>query len=292
MVLCCLVFVLDISTPTEMAIYIAYIPLIFCDQWFKRRQISFLFATVASALIIIAFFVEPLDSIETRLEVVNRLLALLVLWIIAVLVFRIGIAKQINEAKWRLASVVESSDDAIITKTLDGIITSWNRGATEMFGYNSAEAVGRYIGFLIPKNRQAEETQIINEIKKNQRIDHYETVRIDKKGRCLDISLSISPILDERGNVIGASKIARDISGRKAAEKALKTSEQRYSLAVQGLSVGIWDWNVATNQLYWSPRFKKILGVPDDGKEMQYTDFTSRLHPDDRARPWPADRAY
>jgi PAS domain S-box-containing protein len=119
----------------------------------------------------------------------------------------------------RHASIVQSSDDAIISKNLNGIITSWNRGAERLFGYSADEAIGRPVTMLIPQNRHHEEPTIIGRIVRGERIDHYETVRQRKDGTLLDVSLTVSPIKDQSGVVVGASNISRDISHRKRAEE-------------------------------------------------------------------------
>lgn len=117
----------------------------------------------------------------------------------------------------RLAAVVESSDDAIIAKDLNGVITSWNRGAERVFGYPADEVVGKPVSILIPPDRYNEEPSILERLRKGERIDHYETVRQHKDGRLIDISLTVSPVIDADGKIIGGSKIARDISERKRA---------------------------------------------------------------------------
>ncbi len=118
-----------------------------------------------------------------------------------------------------LASIVDSSDDAIVSKRLDGVINSWNKGAERLFGYTAKEAVGRHIGLIIPRERLGEETEIIDRLKRGERVDHIETVRMRKNGELLDVSVTISPLRDASGNVVGASKVARDITERKRAEK-------------------------------------------------------------------------
>jgi len=114
-----------------------------------------------------------------------------------------------------MAAVVEFSDDAIVTKDLNGIITSWNRGAERVFGYSAEEAVGKPVTILIPSDHQNEEPHILERIRRGERIEHYETIRIRKDGRPIDISLSVSPVKDPRGKIIGASKIARDVTDQK-----------------------------------------------------------------------------
>ena len=120
-----------------------------------------------------------------------------------------------------LAAIIESSQDAIISKNLSSIITSWNKAAETMFGYTSQEVVGNHISIIIPKDRIEEEEMIISKLRRGERIEHYETIRVAKSGKQLNISLSISPIRNESGEVIGASKIARDITEQKETEKLL-----------------------------------------------------------------------
>jgi PAS domain S-box-containing protein len=120
-----------------------------------------------------------------------------------------------------LALIVESSDDAIVSKNLDGIIISWNEGAERIFGYTAEEAVGQSIAILSPPGRLDEMRQILDRIKAGKRVDHYETVRRRKDGQLIDVSLTVSPVCDESGRIVAASKIARDITDRKRAEQAL-----------------------------------------------------------------------
>jgi PAS domain S-box-containing protein len=126
----------------------------------------------------------------------------------------------------RLAAIVDNSDDAIIGKDLNSIITSWNQGAQKIFGYTAEEMIGTSIKRLIPADRQAEEDLILARLRRGERFDHFETIRVTKEGRELQVSLTISPIKDAGGNVIGASKIARDITDRKLAEAALKAAQK------------------------------------------------------------------
>jgi hypothetical protein len=143
------------------------------------------------------------------------------------------IARDITERKRKeraialLGAIVDSSDDAIISKDLDGVITSWNHSAERMFGYTAQEAIGKTVaGLLIPADRQAEEPEILARLRRGERFEHFDTVRRRKDGTLLDISLTISPVMDERGRVVGASKIARDITARKRAEDELRRANQ------------------------------------------------------------------
>jgi PAS domain S-box-containing protein len=134
---------------------------------------------------------------------------------------------QAEKTRAHLAAIVSSSDDAIISKTLDGIITSWNSSAERLFGYTPEEAIGRSITLIIPPERLDEETRILQALRQGQRIDHFETERVSKSGRKIDLSITVSPILDASGRVIGASKVARDITARKRSEEALRQADRR-----------------------------------------------------------------
>jgi PAS domain S-box-containing protein len=127
-------------------------------------------------------------------------------------------APNLPHAAW-LAAIVDSSDDAIVSKTLGGVITSWNAGAERIFGYTADEAVGRHITLIIPTERWPEETEVLARIARGERVDHFETVRRRKDGRLLAISLTVSPIKDADGRIVGASKVARDVTERKALEE-------------------------------------------------------------------------
>jgi PAS domain S-box-containing protein len=132
-------------------------------------------------------------------------------------------SKLAEERLRSLASIVESSDDAIVSKNLDGIITNWNRGAERIFGYTAEEAIGRPITILIPENRQSEEREILTRIRRGERIDHFETIRQRKHGSLITVSLSVSPVKNAEGKIVGASKVARDITEQKLSQEKIAT---------------------------------------------------------------------
>ncbi|HUR20413.1 MAG TPA: PAS domain S-box protein [Vicinamibacterales bacterium] len=154
----------------------------------------------------------------------------------------IGVVHDVTERKkleliqHRMAAVVESSDDAIVSKDLKGIVQTWNTGAERIFGYTASEMVGSSILRLIPPELRSEETSILDRQRRGERIDHYETVRVTKDGRRIDVSLTVSPIRDSRGVVVGASKVARDITARKRAEQELLEAERRARSEVERIS--------------------------------------------------------
>jgi PAS domain S-box-containing protein len=143
--------------------------------------------------------------------------------------------KRMEEAGALLAAIVDSSDDAIVTKTPEGIITSWNRSAERIFGYTAAEAVGQHISLIIPEDRRAEEDEVFARLRGGERVEHFETVRQAKDGREIEISLTMSPIKDAEGHVVGASKVARDVTVRKRAERALRAKTLRQDLLSEAL---------------------------------------------------------
>jgi PAS domain S-box-containing protein len=135
----------------------------------------------------------------------------------------------------RLAAIVESSDDAIISKDLNGTIMSWNRGAARIFGFTAEEAIGKSILILIPADRHKEEASILDRIGRGERIDHFDTVRQHKDGSLIDISLTVSPVNDSTGKIVGASKIARDVTARKRTERELRETKSQLAAANAGL---------------------------------------------------------
>lgn len=132
--------------------------------------------------------------------------------------------RRMDEAPFRLATIVESSDDAIVSKNLDGVIQSWNTAAARIFGYTADEVLGKSIRLIVPDDRQAEEDDVLRSIREGRRIDHFDTVRRRKDGSLVDISLTVSPVRDQQGRIIGASKVARDVTTRKLAEQTLHES--------------------------------------------------------------------
>ena len=136
-----------------------------------------------------------------------------------------------------LAAIVEASDDAIIGKTLDGTIVSWNKGAEKIYGYKAEEVLGHSIAILLPPGNPDELPAIMKELRRGQRIESYETTRVHKDGHLIDVSVTISPVKDGAGKVVGASTIARDITKRKQAEAALRLSEERFRVALKGAPV-------------------------------------------------------
>jgi PAS domain S-box-containing protein len=192
-----------------------------------------------------------------------------------------------EEEPARLAAIVESSDDAIISKTLEGIITSWNKGAQRIYGYSAEEALGRPISMLVPPERPDEVREMLEKIRRGEKVEHYETVRLTKDGRRLDISLTVSPIKDTEGNVVGGSTVARDITEREEAERRLREAETLYHTLVEQIPAitYIQEPLESTNPkavTYMSPQYETILGYPAESEVMDEEHWLRTLHPEDR----------
>ena len=179
----------------------------------------------------------------------------------------------------RLAAIVSSSSDAIISKTLDGTITSWNNGAEELFGYRQEEMIGQSIRCIIPQDRQSEEERIIEQIAAGERVEEYETVRLHKHGRLIEVSVSVSPIRCDKGSIIGASKIARAITAQKQAEARIRESEARFRATFENAAVGMAQVGPDGSFLRVNQCFCVITGYSSD--ELLRKHFQDITHPDD-----------
>ena len=216
------------------------------------------------------FVYQPLRSPEEQVE--------------GILVYAVEVTSQVLEKANRdkrgrasslLAAIVDSSDDAIISKTLEGVITSWNEGAERLFGYTRQEAVGRHITLIVPEDRRDEEARILERLKRGERIDHFETFRRRKDGTLLNLSLTISPVKDDTGCIVGASKVARDITERKEIERTLRERARLLDLSSDAILVRdgadrITYWNQSACDLYGYTREEGIGRVTH---ELFHTEF-------------------
>jgi PAS domain S-box-containing protein len=184
----------------------------------------------------------------------------------------------------RLAAIVQDSDDAIISKRLDGQITSWNASAERIFGYRAEQIIGESITTLIPPELVSEEEEIIRQLKLGKRIDHIETVRITKDQRRLPISLSISPIRDEFGKVVGASKVARDLTHRKIIEESARANAERFDLLARATNDAVWDWEKGTGRVWWNEALLSLFGYQPSSLEPSLKSLERLIYPEDKDR--------
>ena len=190
--------------------------------------------------------------------------------------------EKLEQTNKLLSMMVQSSEDAIITKTLDGLITSWNPAAQTMLGYAPDEIIGKSILTIVPDNLVDDEKSILKRVSGGEKIADYQTVRKTKDGQLVSVSLSISPIIDNSGRIIGAASIARDITNLKKIERELKISEQRFALAQEAADIASWEWYPKTRRISWSRNIEKVYGIPES--EFNSDKFREMLHPDDRER--------
>ncbi len=184
-------------------------------------------------------------------------------------------------APFWLSALIESAEDAIISKTLDGIITSWNKGAERIFGYTAEEVLGKSITIIIPPDHLQEEPKILARLRAGDRVEHFETVRVRKDGQLRDISLTVSPIKGPNGQIVGASKIARDITEQLQGRRALDEATERLRLALAAAQLGDWAWDARTNLVTLSDTAADIFGVPA-GQPVTRDEMRKLLEVDDR----------
>jgi PAS domain S-box-containing protein len=187
--------------------------------------------------------------------------------------------RRAERASLLLGAIVDSSDDAIISKDLNGTITSWNQSAERLFGYTAAETVGKPIAILIPPDRLDEEPAILSRLRRGERVDHFETIRRRKDGSLLDISLTISPVRDAQGNIIGASKIARDITERKRIQNALLASEASFRQLADAMPQIVWTAGPDGRLDYYNDRWYQFTSQARG--PLRHDHRRSMFHPDD-----------
>jgi PAS domain S-box-containing protein len=214
-------------------------------------------------------------------------------WIGAVVLNRLDSKRrQSEERDLRLAAIVDSSEDAIIGTGLDGIVTSWNKGAEHVYGYSEAEMLGRSMTLIAPDGRTGEAPSFLNQIRQGQGISHYETVRRRKDGSPIHVSLALSPVRDRTGKIVGCSSVARDISDQKRTAsilheqaRVLDLARSQLLAALEAGRMGTWIWEVPTDFFQWDELSVKLLGCDSEHlKPGSQSAFVAMVHPEDRNR--------
>ena len=232
------IFVLDLVTKTGTAIGMLYVIAILLTPWLPHEKSPYLIAGVCTVLAVIGLIYSPgvnvmhSGSAIAGNAVANRLMSIFMIWATAFLTYQY---RQRTETKLRLASIIESSHDAIIGETLEGEVTSWNKGAEQMFGYSPQESIGQLMTFIFPPDRIPEHPVILEKLNRGIQIKNFETVRRRKDGQDIHVSVTISPIIDRWGHLIGASKIVRNISEQKHMESLLAIQNETLSRHAESL---------------------------------------------------------
>ena len=181
----------------------------------------------------------------------------------------------------RLEEIVAASHDAIIGKTLDGIITSWNRGAERMYDYRADEVIGRPISIIVPIELKEEAQRILDSLRSGKRIEVNETIRVGKDGRRVHVSRTISPIKDSSGQVVAASSIERDITARRRIGEAIRNNESHVRFILHSARVGTWDWDISTGRMHWSDNLEELHGRQPGSFPGTYESAFKDVYPDD-----------
>jgi PAS domain S-box-containing protein len=263
----------------ERNLFLLFLAAVTISTWYGGPGPGLL-STLTAIFAADLFFLHPFPSyLSPNLEDFQRL-SIFVL--VAVTIVSLGAARRRSEERRiRLAAIVESSDDAIIGKKLDGTIESWNKGAQQIYGYSAEEVKGHSILMIVPPDRQEEILRILEQIQRGEQVSHFESVRLRKDGQPIDISLSVSPIKDSDGKIIGASAIGRDITARKHAELERRKSDERFQLVARVTNDAVWDRDLMTNEVWWNQGLQTLFGYSDDGIR-SYTWWIDHLHSEDR----------
>lgn len=228
------IFLADVHAPRGVVFNTGYIPLIYFGMRFSRTKTVFIYAAIATVLTFLGWILKHPNAVTAWALLTNRIVTVAVIWWTAAMLFHYRAAKDAlndnelfiarREAAGKsslLATIVESSGDAIIGKHISGIVHSWNRGAERLFGYTAEEAIGQSITMLIPPELIHEEDMILSELIMGKALENFETIRLHKNGRRIEVAITVSPVRDPDGRVVGASKSVREIGKRKSMEAML-----------------------------------------------------------------------
>jgi PAS domain S-box-containing protein len=284
--LCFGVFVADVALPRGLVVSVAYAPIMYFGLWFARPKMIFRCAYGITVLTLLGWFLKETGNVVFWVVAVNRSISLMALWLATYLVYQYrqahaalhereltAMRQEVDSRKALLSTIVESSDDAILSYSLDGVIDSWNEGAQRLLGYSADETIGKMVGILVPEDLRREAASIAAELLLGNATKRFETVRLHKDGRRIDVSITVSPIRDASNKLVRASKLARDISVKKRAD----LEAQEYTRALLRSNQALDEFAYAA-----SHDLKAPLRVIDNTSKWLEEDLEPHLTPDTR----------
>lgn len=283
-------FLIDSLTPLGYQEFVLYALPILLTIWLEKAWSAYVVAGAATVLVYAGLVLSP-AGIPAEVALLNRTLSAVLFWIVAVLVIR-SRGAILDRGARQLAALVNSSVDAIISQDLTGTVMTWNAAAERMFGYTVADMVGRSLQALIPAHRIRQDIDTHARIGLGEAVAQYETVWKHRDGRLIELSLSLSPIKNQSGEVVGISTIAHDIAPLKATMRSLREQETRLNLVVSATRTGVWDWDLRASTMYYSPLWKESLGYGPDELTDSPAEWETRLHPEDRERAFALVQAF
>ncbi len=219
-----------------------------------------------------------------KVELISKKIIFKDLDALLVIVNEVTSKNSAHEKIKEYAAILESTDDAIIGKTFDGTITSWNKGAEQMYGYAAEEVIGRSVDIIIPPEKINEFRELMLKLQRGEKIEHLRTKRIKKDGTEIIISVTISPIVNSAGRLTGASAIARDITQKTLLEDMIYENSEKMKLALTAGRMGTWDWKFPNNTIEWDDYTYKIFGIGEGKFSGKFDDFLQLVHPEDREK--------
>ncbi|MDH4154934.1 MAG: PAS domain S-box protein, partial [Nitrospira sp.] len=227
-----LTIVSDALTPLGVAVWVGYVFAVLLTLWEERPSAPYIVATVSTVLLPIGFMLSKPGTIELEIAIFNRVACTAYVWIMASLVVRVK-NSRLDDATRRLGAIVDGSDDAIVSLKLDGKVMSWNAGAERIFGYSAKEMLGNSVERILPADDLESGAWVHPVLRGEGSIQSYDAVRISKDGRRIDVSITMSPLKDGTGRIVGVSKIMRDIGERKRAQLLLRKTLDELEKTVQ-----------------------------------------------------------
>lgn len=283
-------FVRDWYTPLGHQEFLLYVLPVLLTAWLNWAGSAYVVAMLATGFVAIGAVLSP-PGIPLEVAAVNRSLSAGVFWMTAFLVVRGRAAVEHRQAS-QLAAIVDSSADAMFSHDLNGVVTSWNAAAERLLGYAPAGILGQSVTRLLSHEHAEDEQRTLDRVRQGVGASRYQTTWMRRDGAQLELSVSHSPIRNQAGMVTGVSTVTHEIGTLQKAMELLREQDTRLNLVVSATHTGIWDWDLRTNRMYYSPLWKQSLGYQEDELSDSQDEWLSRLHPDDRERAFALVKAF